>query len=268
MISHSVSAEILSDKCPADAIYPSIANKYWPEFIRTNGYCHTLVSSPNFLHENLEPRDDWCRSFVKWLADKHNITSHEQTLKKATSWLQGKIVHARRCALKAPPPDGHVVRLPVVSDIVKQAVVNSKMKNLHQCNDTAAEFEASISFDEMVRLVEVCNSRKLEGCGELITAQTLYELLSTHQKGIRHDDVRAEIFGMNSTRFKETLGPDGMPIGMTCREGGKVNKNGHTAYSAVLPHKNPLLCTLAAAGQLFLIRFLTSGNDCQLLYAH
>lgn len=61
-----------------------------------------------------------------------------------------------------------------MSDIVKQAALHSKMKNLHRCIDTAAEFEASVSFDEMVRLVEVCNSRKLEGCGELLTAQTLY----------------------------------------------------------------------------------------------
>ena len=150
--------------CHADTLYPNMAKKFWPLFIRSQQYCESLVKNPNFLRADNSIRDDWCRAFVKYLADVHDVSKHKQTLKKATSWLQGRIVHCCTCALVAPPPKGYVVSLPVVSTIVGNTALAFRQKNMHTEVDCAAEFEAIISFDEMHSLVEKCYGNKVPGC--------------------------------------------------------------------------------------------------------
>lgn len=141
-----------------------------------------------------------------------------------------------------------------VSAVVEKSAIFYNSRTVSGRIDPAAEFEANISADEMLKLVKCCCNVELPGCGELVTAQVLYEVLSTHQKGIRHEDVRAEIFAFLFVRVIEVIGPNGMLCGLSAQEGGKTNKNGHLKYGAVLPHTNPLLCTLRAAGGCFLWR--------------
>lgn len=57
-------------------------------------------------------------------------------------------------------------------------------------------------------------------------------------------------------RMAKTVGPAGMPMLSNVTDGGKTNNNGRISYTAVLPHRNPLLCTIFAKGALFLWRFL------------
>ena len=76
--------------------------------------------------------------------------------------------------------------------------------------------------------------------------QILFELRATHQQGARHDDLRDEVFAFMFARVSKTAGPSGMPLLANVTDGGKTNNNGRITYSALLPHRNPLLCTIFA----------------------
>lgn len=58
------------------------------------------------------------------------------------------------------------------------------------------------------------------------------------------------------SRITKTVGSSGMPMLANVTDGGKTNQNGRISYSALLPHRNPVLCTIFAKGALFLHRFL------------
>jgi len=90
----------------------------------------------------------------------------------------------------------------------------------------------------------------------LFSLQILFELRATHQQGARHDDLRDEVFAFMFSRITKTVGSSGMPMLANVTDGGKTNQNGRISYSALLPHRNPVLCTIFAKGALFLHRFL------------
>lgn len=125
------------DDCPADTTYPSMAHKYWPEFIRSKNLCSSLVKNPNFLTDAKKPRDDWCRAFIKWLADTHSITKHRAMLKKATSWLQGRIVFSCKCALVSPPHDGYVVSISYGAALLTLCVGEAACDQQHCARDSS-----------------------------------------------------------------------------------------------------------------------------------
>lgn len=108
-------------------------------------------------------------------------------------------------------------------------------------------------------MVRRCLALEVPQTGPMFSLQTLFELRATHQQAARHDDLRAEMFAHMFTRRSEKVGPAGMPLLCNVTDGGKTNNNGRISYSAVLPHRNPLLCSMFAKGAALVWRFRVMG---------
>jgi hypothetical protein len=65
-----------------------------------------------------------------------------------------------------------------------------------------------------------------------------------------------QVFKNQFTKRQHNLGPSGVTYAMNTTNGGKTNVNGHTVFTGVLPHRNPLLCTMFSKAMMLFWRFV------------
>ena len=77
----------------------------------------------------------------------------------------------------------------------------------------------------------------------------------------RYDDVKNELPACSFTRWRDDIGPRGQQVFSWISDGGKTNRNHNQHYTALLPHRNPLLCCIFARGGLHLYWYLDLGES-------
>ena len=78
----------------------------------------------------------------------------------------------------------------------------------------------------------------------------------THQMWCRGEMLRDETWACMWMSFTHRVGPAGNPLLNTITDGGKINEANNMEYMSVLPHINPLLCSIFAKGAMLLWRLL------------
>ena len=230
--------------------YDKTGNKHWTLFCKAAGW--DAEKKSNFLDDDCKPCDGTFQNLFVWL--------YEQKVSKAVfktmlAWAQAEL-NEQLLAKNCHPMDNYVGTLPGVIQRKKAVYSSSRWEAMEAMQDLQADINADIGFDGMDKMIRLCLSHKIPQTSGFFSQQTLLELRATHQMCARHDDLRAEVFAHMFARMAPRVGPAGMSMLCCVVDGGKTNKNGNISYSAILPHANPLHCTIFAKGAWFLYRFL------------
>ena len=193
---------------------------------------------------------DSCSSI--WLYEQEVSKSIFKTM---LAWAQAKL-NEQLLSKMLHPMDNYVGNIPGVCERKKSIFKQGRWSMMEGMQDLQADINADIGFDGMDKMIRLCLSHKIPLTTGFFCQQTLFEVRATHQMCARHDDLRAEVFSHMFSRVTRRVGAAGMPMLCCVIDGGKTNKNGNISYSAVLPHANPLHCTIFAKGAMFLYRFL------------
>ena len=178
----------------------------------------------------------------------------------ASAWAYGVINEQRAARLKPRVEKGYVNRLPIITQLAEARNEKKKSAVRDDHTDMHAHLDSDISPAQMLHMMDA--ALKCEGgfSSELIAAQTRFALRCSFQTLMRSDSLLSERFSMMFTRTFSGVGPaGGTALGMITN-GGKANASGKLQYVGMLPHKNPMLCGIAAKGIMFALRFLVLGE--------
>ena len=230
--------------------YDKSAKKWWTVFLKAAKWDEAVKG--NFVNEAGEPCDGTFRRLFIWLYEQ-DVT--KGVFNPMLAWAQARLNTQLQARMLPERPD-YVCKVVGVKSRKDEIYGGARQSHMECMMDLQAAIESDIGFDKMIQMVEVCLNCDVPGTSELFCMQILFELRATHQEGARHDDLRDEVFAHIFARFAKKLGPRGMWMRLNVTDGGKTNNNGRISYSAVLPHHNPLLCTIFAKAMLFPWRFL------------
>ena len=234
----------------SSAQYARTANKWWPAFTKAAGW--DPKEKLNFLDASGNPIDGTFRQLFIWLYEQ-NVT--KGVFKPMLAWAQATLNEQLAARLLPLRPE-YVCKLPGVIERKDEIFTNARQCHMEHMTDLQAAVESDLGPVKMAEMVRVCLNVDVPGTSPLFCMQILFELRATHQQAARHDDLRGERFAHMFARCAEKVGPRGMPMLCNVTNGGKTNNNGRVMYSAVLPHRNPLFCSMFAKGALLLWRFL------------
>jgi hypothetical protein len=232
------------------AVYKKTSNKWWPLFCKAHGWDQKDMM--DFLNEDGSPRDGIFRRLFIWMYEQPGMT--KGSFKPMLAWAQASLNEQRTKRLLPEMPN-YVCQLPGVKNRKAEIYTGHRESHMEHMTDLQAAIEGDIGFSGMDRMVRRCLSHQIPETQGMFTTQTMLELRATHQMAARHDDLRAEVFAHMFARDAKKVGPSGMSMLCSVTNGGKTNKNGNIEYSAVLPHRNPLHCSIFARGCLFIWRF-------------
>ena len=231
--------------------YKNARNKWWPKFCAHAGWDTTAKLV--LLDLDGSPIDGTFRQFLIWLYEEEVGKS---VFKGCMQWMQAEL-NRQRVARLLQPMKEHVCNVPGVKE--RKDEIYSKQRQLHilHMDDLQAEIESNIGTEKMLELVDTCLQLNISGTNGLFCCQALFELRASHQQCARHDDLRDEMLAHIFCRSTKAVafGNRSMPMLCNVTDGGKTNQNGRISYSAVLPAKNPALCTIFAKGIAFVWRF-------------
>jgi hypothetical protein len=238
-------------KASSDEAYAATAKKWWPLFLKEQQWDGAVKGQ--FIDEAGAPMDGVLRALFVWLYEQDGMT--KGVYKPMLAWAQARLNQQLSERLLPPMPE-YVCRLPGIKERKDEIWTGRRESHMQHMTDLQASVESDIGFDKMIEMVDMCLNCAVPHTTPLFCMQILFELRATHQQAARHDDLRGEVFAHMFARVSKTVGPSGMPMLCNVTDGGKTNNNGRISYSALLPHRNPLLCTIFAKGALFLWRFL------------
>ena len=241
-------------KASSSESYAKIANKWWKKFLKYAQWDAGVAEV--FIDEEGSPIDGTFRQLFIYLYEQEVTKS---IFKGMLAWAQAKLNEQLRARM-LKEREAYVCSLPGIKERKDEIYTNQRMCHMEHMTDLQSNIESDIGFDKMVEMVELCWNLGVPGTSPVLNLQIGYELRATHQQAARHDDLRNEVFAHMFARFSRRVGPSGMPMLCNVTDGGKTNKNGRISYSAVLPNRNPLLCTVFAKGGLFLWRFLVMNS--------
>jgi hypothetical protein len=269
-----------SRKASSDNQYNKSARKWWPKFIAYAGW--NSEERLNFLNADGTPRDGTFRQLFIYLYEQ-NVTVG--VFKPMLAWAQAEL-NKQRTARMLSPLDEHICKLPGIKERKDEIYNGRREQHIEHMTDLQADLEGDIGFDKMQKMVIRCLELKIPHTSPMFCLQTYFELRATHQQAARHDDLREEVFAHMFTRKAKVsrvaphprplpspgpqplaldsphtrpaqVGASGMLMLANVTDGGKTNGNGRISYSALLPHRNPLLCAIFAKGVFFGWRFLS-----------
>ena len=246
--------------------YESAEKAHFSKFIKIAKWDKLDRCTEVFLE--LDKDGEWTpkdNTFIRFAYYLHQTKVSPSTFKNcmAMCWNQLNEYLVAKNARRVQ--EGFILNIYGVRECQTRILETHRTKDMLEMNDIQGQFESGISKTDMMQMASTlwrldlpCAKRTFVPLTQL---NCLMELTGTHQTQDRHDDLQREVFAQCFTRFREDIGPNGRHIHCTVSKGGKTNKNGNRVYTAMLPHRNPLLCGVAARGCLYLHRFLVEGED-------
>ena len=229
--------------------YGTPVKKWWAQFCAKAKW--DPVQKMQFLDVAGNPIDGTFRQFFVYLYEQDGMT--KGVFKPCLQWAQAELNTQRENRLLAPMK-AHVCNVPGVKNRKDEIYSNARQLHILHMTDLQADIESNIGPQKMLELVDMCLSFRVPGTNPMFSLQTLFEARATHQMCARHDDLRLENFAHMFARVSR-VGGRSMPLLASVNDGGKTNQNGNVSYSAVVPHKNPLVCMVFAKGMAFSWRF-------------
>mmetsp|Transcript_28874 Transcript_28874/g.58607 ORF Transcript_28874/g.58607 Transcript_28874/m.58607 type:complete len:286 (+) Transcript_28874:176-1033(+) len=124
-----------------------------------------------------------------------------------------------------------------------------------QFKDIHTNIDCPIAMIKRLDGARVLLNDNLGGAGSLYALNTHYEFNVTHAVATRGEDIRAENVACSFVRKVLTVGQNGTYGLFFMSNGGKTNAKGRLVYFGSIPHKNPLLCAIAAKGRVYMYRW-------------
>lgn len=229
--------------------YDQAKRKYWFEFCKHAKW--DAVEKANFLDEAGNPRDGTFRQLFCWMYEQDGMSKGK--MKPLLAWAQHEL-NKQRVARHLQPMDNHVCQVPGVASRKAELWTQRRQQHMEHMTDLQAEIESDMGAEKMLQCVDRCLKLQVPETTPMFGLQTYFELRACFQQCCRHDDLRLEVFAHIFTRDVR-VGPRMMPMLCNVTDGGKTNANGRISYSAVVPHKNPVMCCIFAKGILLGWRF-------------
>jgi hypothetical protein len=238
----------------SSGIYSTIFKAWWKDFCEWAKW--DPVAKLVFIDEAGVPVDNTFRAFLTYCYDNGAGYS---TYKLVRASMQCELERQALCHERRPRIEEKYIAN--ISEVKRFSMLlnkneRKKSERIEEAVDIQAELGGDLDEDKMVELAWACLKREIGTQSWLLSFQALAEVRYGHQGVMRHDDMRSLFFIMMFVRDIKSIGPTGMPALHFVSDGGKTNANGNYQYSAFLPHKNPLLCTLFITALCLLERFL------------